>query len=107
MRRTNMRPREAFMMAEMFGRRRLLGAGLGGFAALGLPARLALAADGTHPPIGTWPAGVQGDTAFIGITTPLTGPYSADGKDHQLGYELAIAEINAGGGTAAKWGLKG
>ena len=44
---------------------------------------------------------------FVGITTPLTGPYSADGKDEQLGYELAIAEINAGSPTAQKWGLKG
>ena len=46
-------------------------------------------------------------SAFIGITTPLTGPYSADGKDEQLGYELAIAEINAGSPIARKWGLKG
>jgi branched-chain amino acid transport system substrate-binding protein len=60
-----------------------------------------------HPPIGTWPAGAQGDTIFVGVTTALTGPYSADGTDVKLGYELAIAEINQGGGTAAQWGLKG
>ena len=44
---------------------------------------------------------------MIGITVPLTGPYSADGQDEQLGYELAIAEINAGGPIAQKWGLEG
>ncbi len=60
-----------------------------------------------HPALGTWPAGAQGDSVMVGITTPLTGPYSSDGTDAKLGYELAIAEINAGGGTAAQWGIKG
>ena len=90
-------------------RRNALRLGLGTVGALALPGLASvpgLAAE-THAPVGTWPAGAQGDSVFIGITTPLTGPYSADGKDHQLGYELAIAEINAGGGTVAKWGLKG
>ena len=68
---------------------------------------LAARAVENHPPLGTWPAGAQGDIVFVGITTPLTGPYSADGTDEKLGYELAIAEINLGGGTAAQWGLKG
>ncbi|MEO9192002.1 MAG: substrate-binding protein [Acetobacteraceae bacterium] len=78
----------------------------GGLALGGLPFTPALAAE-DHAPLGTWPAGTQGDSVFIGVTTPLTGPYADDGKDHQLGYELAFAEINAGGGTAEKWGLKG
>ena len=47
------------------------------------------------------------DSVFIGITTPLTGPYSADGKDEQLGYELAIAEINAGSADRAEMGPQG
>jgi branched-chain amino acid transport system substrate-binding protein len=59
-----------------------------------------------YPPIGTWPAGAQGDSIFVGVTTALTGPYSADGTDVKLGYDLAFAEINQGGGTAAQWGLK-
>ncbi len=77
-----------------------------GLGAAALPFARAGAAE-QHPPLGTWPAGVQGDSVMVGITTPLTGPYSADGNDHKLGYQLAIAEINEGGGTAAQWGLKG
>ncbi len=53
-------------------------------------------------PIGSWPAGVSGDTAFIGISTPLTGPYSADGADHLKGYQLAIEQLNNGGGIVSK-----
>lgn len=48
--------------------------------------------------IGTWPDGVAGDTAFVGVTTPLTGPYSSDGEDHLKGYQLAIEHLNGGGG---------
>jgi branched-chain amino acid transport system substrate-binding protein len=55
--------------------------------------------------IGTFPDGADGPSVFIGITTPLTGPYSADGTDAKLGYELAIAEINAGSAIVKKWGL--
>jgi len=48
--------------------------------------------------IGNWPDGVKADTAFIGITTPLTGPYSAEGDDLLKGYQLAIEHLNGGGG---------
>lgn len=82
-----------------------LGAGAaGGLLVPGLFADLARAAEA---PIGTWPAGVAGDSVFVGVTSPLTGPYSADGKDHVKGYELAFAEINEGGANAKAWGLKG
>jgi len=87
------------------GRRRLLQTSLGIAGGIALVPR-ARAAE-TYPKLGTYPDGVSGSSAFIGITTPLTGPYSADGKDEQLGYELAIAEINAGSPIAQKWGLKG
>ncbi|HEY1930652.1 MAG TPA: substrate-binding protein [Acetobacteraceae bacterium] len=86
------------------GRRSLLQAGLG-VAGGAVLARHAHAAG--YPAIGTFPAGVSGSSAFIGITTPLTGPYSADGKDAQLGYELAISLINEGSPLVHKWGLKG
>ncbi|MDE2333642.1 MAG: substrate-binding protein [Rhodospirillales bacterium] len=89
------------------GRRQLVQAGLG--AAAGgvlLPAAVRSAA-AAPAALGTWPAGSSGDSVFVGITSPLTGPYSADGKDHALGYELAIEEINAGGANAQAWGLKG
>jgi ABC-type branched-subunit amino acid transport system substrate-binding protein len=57
--------------------------------------------------IGNFPAGVAGDSVFVGISTPLTGSYSADGEDLQLGYEMAIAEINEGHANAMAWGMKG
>jgi len=86
-------------------RRTLLLGGLGLAGTCGF-LNQALAAE-HNAPLGTWPAGISGNTAFLGITTPLTGPYAADGQDHQLGYELAIAEINAGSPLVQKWGLKG
>ena len=73
-------------------RRNVLQAGLGLAGGAMLPAGLTLpafAAD--HPPLGTWPAGTKGNSVFVGVTSPLTGAYSADGKDHALGYELAPA----------------
>src|SRR3954469_9907630 len=54
----------------------------------------ALAED--QPAIGTWPAGSQGDSVFIGITVPRTGTYAAQGEDELKGYQLAIEHINAG-----------
>lgn len=89
--------------ADGFGRRIFLGSGLGVAGSLALSGRSRAA----EQPLGTYPDGVKGSTAFIGITTPLTGPYAADGTDAQRGYELAIAEINAGSPTAQKWGLRG
>jgi branched-chain amino acid transport system substrate-binding protein len=90
------------------GRRSVLAAGLAAGSGLALPLLSpfpARAAD--YPAVGTYPAGVSGDTCFIGLTPPLTGAYSADGKDLSLGYQLAIAQINEGGDIPAKWGLKG
>lgn len=71
-----------------------IGAGVAGGALLpGIPA-MALAAD--KPAIGNYPAGVSGDTVFIGLPLDLTGPYSAEGADEQKGYELAAEQLNAG-----------
>ncbi|MBF6617828.1 substrate-binding protein [Pollutimonas thiosulfatoxidans] len=47
-------------------------------------------------PVGNYPAGVEGDTVFIGLTLDITGPYSAQGADQQKGYELAVEQLNAG-----------
>ena len=88
-------------------RRQMLQLGLGAAGGLLLPGLGGAAAMAAEAPIGTWPAGSSGDSVFVGVTSPLTGPYSADGKDHVLGYELAFAEINEGGATAKAWGLKG
>jgi branched-chain amino acid transport system substrate-binding protein len=56
-----------------------------------LPAR---AAD--QPPVGTWPAGSQGNTVFIGASVPRTGTYAVQGEDELKGYQLAIEHINEG-----------
>jgi len=78
------------------GRRSLLQTGLGvaGATALSAASLPALAED--KPPIGNYPKGVAGDTVFVGLTLDLTGPYSAEGKDERMGYELAIEQLNAG-----------
>src|ERR1700756_2915515 len=81
-------------------RRKLLhaGAGLTGSVLLsqsfGLPAFGAGAAD--QPPIGTWPAGSQGDTVYIGAATPRTGAYAVQGEDELKGWQLAVEHINNG-----------
>ena len=90
--------------ASGFGRREFVQLGV---AAAAGSALLPMAARADQPPLGTWPAGAKGDSVFVGVTSPLTGAYSSDGKDHVLGYELAFGEINAGGANAQAWGLKG
>lgn len=47
-------------------------------------------------PIGTWPAGSQGDTVFIGVSVPRTGTYAVQGEDELKGYQLAVEHINEG-----------
>jgi branched-chain amino acid transport system substrate-binding protein len=71
-----------------------LGAGAAGTAALPALVRNAWADD--HAPIGTWPAGIQGDSVFIGISVPRTGTYALQGEDELKGYQLAIEHINSG-----------
>ncbi len=77
-------------------RRTFIQTGLG-VAATGLllKDKIAWAAE-SHPALGTFPAGVQGSTAFIGLVAPLTGPYSGSGKDMQAGFELAVKHLNNG-----------
>ena len=52
----------------------------------------AYAAD--QAPMGTWPAGSQGDTVFIGAAVPLTGTYAVQGEDERKGMELAVEHMN-------------
>jgi len=66
----------------------------GGLAAAAAMPRLARAAD--QPPLGTWPAGSQGDAITIGITVPRTGTYAAQGEDELKGYQLAVEHLNSG-----------
>jgi branched-chain amino acid transport system substrate-binding protein len=80
-------------------RRRVL---RGAAAAGALPLLAPLRSVAAEETIGNYPAGVQGDSVFVGVTTPLTGPYSADGEDHLKGYQLAIEHLNGGGGLVGK-----
>jgi ABC-type branched-subunit amino acid transport system substrate-binding protein len=79
------------------GRRSMLKIGAGAAGGMLLPAvpGVALAAE-EKKPVGNFPAGVEGDSVFIGLTLDITGPYSAQGADQQKGYELAIEQLNAG-----------
>jgi branched-chain amino acid transport system substrate-binding protein len=52
--------------------------------------------------IGNFPAGVSGPSVFVGLTIPLTGPYSAEGDDMQRGYQLGIEHLNRGGGLVSQ-----
>ncbi|HSU04222.1 MAG TPA: ABC transporter substrate-binding protein, partial [Acetobacteraceae bacterium] len=70
-----------------------LGTGLLGAAAAGWP-RGAMAQG--QPPLGTWPAGSQGSSVFVGISVPRTGTYAVPGEDEFKGYQLAIEHINQG-----------
>jgi len=51
---------------------------------------------GDKPPIGTWPAGSQGDTVYIGAAVPRTGTYAVQGEDELKGMQLAVEHINNG-----------
>jgi branched-chain amino acid transport system substrate-binding protein len=53
----------------------------------------AYAAD--QPALGTWPAGSQGSTVFVGAAVPLTGTYAVQGEDERKGMELAVEHINS------------
>ena len=77
-------------------RRALLGAGAGLLGGAMFPNLRdgAFAAD--QPPIGTWPAGVSGDTVFVGVSVPRTGTYAVPGEDELKGIELAIEHLNSG-----------
>src|SRR5436305_6856550 len=75
-------------------RRSLLQGSAGVIGGALLPALPAFAED--KPAIGTYPAGVSGSTAFIGISVPRTGTYAVQGEDELKGYQLAIEHINAG-----------
>jgi branched-chain amino acid transport system substrate-binding protein len=76
--------------------RRGLLQGAAGVAAVSTFAKPAVVFAADDPALGTYPACCKGDELFIGITQPLSGPYSAAGKDTLLGNQLAIELINSG-----------
>ena len=80
------------------GRRDFMRASIGVAGGLVLPAALqqVFAAEPNHPAVGTWPAGAQGDTIYIGATPPETGTYARQGEDELKGWQLAVEHINEG-----------
>ncbi|MGH6683947.1 MAG: ABC transporter substrate-binding protein, partial [Pseudolabrys sp.] len=78
-------------------RRKLLQAGAGLAGSAMLPMTFSARAFGANePPIGTWPAGSQGSSVFVGATVPRTGTYAVQGEDELKGYQLAVEHINEG-----------
>jgi branched-chain amino acid transport system substrate-binding protein len=74
-----------------------------GAALVGLPFFLRRTdAAQSYPRLGTFPDGVSGNTAMIGIISDLTGSYFPDGEDLVRGYQLAIDHLNHGGGLVSK-----
>jgi len=49
-----------------------------------------------RPPLGTWPAGSEGDTVTIGAAVPRTGAYAVQGEDELKGMQLAVEHLNEG-----------
>jgi len=83
--------------ARAVSRRKLIKTGLGATAAGFLLRNGTLPALAqAKPDLGTYPAGTSGPSIFVGGIFPLTGPYSASGKDEQLGFQLAIDHLNNG-----------
>src|SRR5690348_17382962 len=79
------------------GRRDFIRAGLGLAGGIALPGLSGHAwAAENHPPIGTWPAGVEGNSVFIGIAVPRTGTYAVQGEDELKGWQLAVEHLNSG-----------
>jgi branched-chain amino acid transport system substrate-binding protein len=74
------------------------GAGFGALSvggAAGFPLVMPAYAD-DQPPIGTWPAGSQGDTVYVAAATPRTGTYAVQGEDELKGWQLAVDHVNNG-----------
>jgi hypothetical protein len=72
------------------------GAAIGAMPLVGIPRGFA------QETVGNFPAGVSGPGVFVGLTVPLTGPYSAEGDDMQRGYKLGIKHLNNGGGLVSR-----
>jgi branched-chain amino acid transport system substrate-binding protein len=78
-------------------RRGFLKAGLGAAAAgIAIPGFALPSWAKSYPALGTFPAGAAGSDIFIGLITPLTGPYASSGQDMRYGFELAVAHLNEG-----------
>lgn len=79
-------------------RRTLLGAGLAGAGAMAMSPALTACA----PKSSGGGGGGAGDKIRIGLISPLSGAWTVYGKAHSAGFELAVEEINARGGTLGR-----
>src|SRR5215813_543305 len=77
-------------------RRTALQAGAGLIGGGLLPAIPTLVFAAGESPVGTFTAGVQGDTVNLGAAVPRTGTYAAQGEDELKGWQLAVEHINNG-----------
>ncbi len=78
-------------------RRRALQLGGGAASATLIPSligQVSRAYADDKPPLGTWPAGSEGDSVTIGASVPLTGAYAVQGEDELKGMQLAVDHIN-------------
>ena len=86
------RNRESSANNRGVSRRSLLQTGVGLAGGVLLPSMVARPAFAVgiseQSPIGTWPAGSQGDTVSIGAAVPRTGTYAVQGEDELKGYSL-------------------
>ncbi len=84
---------------NVLSRRQSLQFGLGAAGAIAIPGffgQLGTAYADDKPPLGTWPAGSQGDSVTIGATVPRTGAYAVQGEDELKGMQLAVEHLNEG-----------
>jgi ABC-type branched-subunit amino acid transport system substrate-binding protein len=90
-------------MGSSLSRRTLLhgGAGLIGGTMLSSGLIRSARAVGAEP-LGTWPAGSQSATIFIGVSVPRTGTYAVQGEDELKGYQLAVEHLNEGNELVTK-----
>ena len=84
--------------SNSFSRRDFMRTTLGVAGGLTLPTLLPGGSSfaATHPSLGTWPAGTQGGTVYIGASVPRTGAYAVQGEDELKGMQLAVEHINQG-----------
>ena len=85
--------------AGRVSRRRALKLGAGATGATLIPrfiGQFGRAYADDKPPLGTWPAGSEGDSVTIGAAVPRTGAYAVQGEDELKGMQLAVEHLNEG-----------
>lgn len=84
-------------------RRSLLKAGLFGAGTLAVPSLLSACAPKSSTSAGSGSGGGKSPIR-VGLISPLSGAWTVYGKAHSAGFQLAVDEINAAGGTLGrKW----